>query len=317
MSISVEILDGGAVFRYPPEYEFCDRQFDNLLDQRDASEISDKAYLRQLGELTRLYPLFIDGHVHIGIEQLDRGRFKAALKSIEHGFKIGTDALPPDFQGVVEWSHLDNRPFLRAAANLVDCLNALNEDRKAIELMEQMLAWDPEDHLGLRFKIGSMYFRADRKKEARQVFEANAPVYPPYWYELGLYWLELENDRRAATCLRCGFIENPYVAEAVLGVKVRLPLPIWHGSDYSKPHVAQRYMNLFGSDWVGDLDSLEFLRWLHGHPKVLAERAAICECKEALIWETDVAKRQEIFDRENALLSEIDDRLSGEIIEMP
>jgi len=59
---------------------------------------------------------------------------------------------------------------------------------------------------------------------------------------------------------------------------------------------------------------MEFLRWLHGHPKALAERAAILECQEALLWERDVAKRGQILDREKSLLSEIDDRLSQQLV---
>lgn len=314
MSILVEIQDGGAVFRYPPEYEFCVRQFDKLLDQRDAGEISDKQYLRRLGELTRQYPLFIDGHAHIGFEQLDRGRVRTALECFERGLKLGEAALPPDFQGAVNWPFLENRPFLRAAGGMAECLIALDEIAKAITLMEKIVAWDPNDHQGWRFQIGSGYFRAGRVEEAREVFETNAPEYPPYWYELGLYWLLRENHPKAATCLRRGFIENPYVIEALFGTEVILPLPIWHGSSFARASTARAYAKSFGALWMENLGAMEFLRWLHGHSKALAERAAIFECKEALLWERDFSKRGRILDRENSLLAEIDDRLSEQIV---
>ena len=103
MSISVEISEGEAVFRHPPEYEFCFRQFDQLLDRLDSEEISDKEYLRRLGDL--------------------------------------------------------NRPFLRAASGVIECRTALGENAKAITLMEKILAWDPNDHQGWRWQIGSEYLR--------------------------------------------------------------------------------------------------------------------------------------------------------------
>lgn len=314
MSISVEISEGEVVFRHPPEYEFCFRQFDQLLDRLDSEEISDKEYLRRLGDLTRRYPLFIDGHVHIGFEQLNRGRVKAALKSLERGFNLGEAALPPDFSGTLKWTHLDNRPFLRAASGVVECRTALGEQAKAVALMEKILAWDPNDHQGWRWQIGSEYFRSGRMEDAREVFEANAPEYPPYWYEFGLYWLQRKNHAKAATCLRLGFVSNPYVAEALFGTEFILPLPIWHGTNLAGPSTAQAYASAYGALWVENLESMEFLRWLHGHPKMLAERAAIFECREALLWEADVSKRGRILDREDSLLAEIDDSLSEKLV---
>lgn len=314
MSISVEIHDDGAVFRYPPEYELCVRQFDKLQDQLDGDEIGGKEYLRRLGDLTRRYPLFIDGHAHVGFEQMDRGRIKAALKSFERGFNLGEAALPPDFRGKVEWPRLDNRPFLRAAGGVVECLIALDEIEKAVALMEKILAWDPNDHQGWRFQIGSEYLRNGREEEARELFETNATEFPPYWYELGLYWLLRKNHAKAATCMRLGFVGNPYVAEALFGAELMPPLTIWHDSSFARAATARSYRDSFGAFWVENLESLEFLRWLHGHPRVLAERAAIFECGEALVWERDISKRSRILERKDSLLAKIDDSLSRQIV---
>ncbi|MXX05280.1 MAG: hypothetical protein F4Z71_00790 [Gammaproteobacteria bacterium] len=314
MSISVEILDDGAVFHYPPEYDFCYRQFDKLLDQRDAEEISDKEYLRRLGELTRKYPQFIDGHAHIGFEQLGRGRVRAALKSFERGFKLGEAALPEDFDGAVKWTFLDNRPFLRAVGGMAESLIALDDKVKAIKLIEMIIAWDENDHQGWRFQIGSEYLRAGRAEQALEIFENNSEEYPPYWYELGLYWLMRQNFAKAATCLRRGFRSNPYVPETLFGTDLILPLPIWHGSNFNRASTALAYAKAYGALWEENLEAMEFLRWLQGHPKALAERAAIFECREALMWERDVAKRGQILDREKSLFSEMDDRLSEQMV---
>ena len=104
------------------------------------------------------------------------------------------------------------------------------------------------------------------------------------------------------------------MAEALFGTEFILPLPIWHSSNFSRPSTADAYTTAYGSLWVESLGSMEFLRWLHGHPKMLAERAAIFECREALLWEADVSKRGRILDREDLLLAEIDDSLSEQFV---
>ena len=314
MSISVEIQDGNAVFQYPPEYEICDREFDDLLDKRDEGRVSDKSYLRKLGELTARYPWFIDAHAHIGLEHLERGKHKLALKSYQYAFKLGETALPADYQGLVEWARHENRPFLRAVGGVIDCLPASGEKQKSIALMEKVLDWNPSDNQGWRWKIGSEYLRAGRLEEARDIFEANVAGFPPYWYELGLFYLLEDNYQTAATFLRRGFVENCYIAEILCGMPKPLLLSMWHGSDLSGPDFAHEYVAEYGMLWGGTAHALVFLRWLHNHPKVLAERAAILECKEELLWEAEPAKRGAILDRETALLDEIDDCLSKEIV---
>jgi len=57
-----------------------------------------------------------------------------------------------------------------------------------------------------------------------------------------------------------------------------------------------------------------FSRWLHTHPKVLAERARIHGVDEQLLWEHDFAKRKKLVDQQERLLAEIDDALSKEIV---
>lgn len=66
--------------------------------------------------------------------------------------------------------------------------------------------------------------------------------------------------------------------------------------------------------WYQNPDSFAFVRWLFNHPKVLAERAAIMECKEAGLWEQDAATRSELGVKGHHLSAGIDDTLSMSII---
>lgn len=88
----------------------------------------------------------------------------------------------------------------------------------------------------------------------------------------------------AATALRRGIAADPYIAEFLSGNPYPLPLAIWHDSDLAEPGTALDYVRQHGGLWQEQCDSIAFTRWLFNHPKVLAERAAVMACKEALLW---------------------------------
>lgn len=93
-----------------------------------------------------------------------------------------------------------------------------------------------------------------------------------------------------------------------------VPLAIWHGSNLAEPEIARAYVEHYGDLWHRTLDAIPFLRWLHTHSKVLAERARIHVIKEQLLWEHDVPKRTRLIDQKEQLLADIDDTLSKEIV---
>ena len=179
--------------------------------------------------------------------------------------------------------------------------------------MEKMLAWNPGDNQGIRYLIGSAYLRAGEPDKARAFLAAEDNDFPPSRYELALLHLREEDFRAAATSLRLGFVENGYIAEMLCGMPHPLPMTIWHGSNFAEPELARDYALQYGDLWHRTPGAVAFLRWLHTHPAVMAERAAILECWETLLWEHDIERRRAILDRQQALVDGIDDRLSAEI----
>ena len=67
----------------------------------------------------------------------------------------------------------------------------------------------------------------------------------------------------AATSLRLGFVDNPYIAEILCGNPDPMPLPIWEGSNWQGAETAKEYVGEYGELWRRTADALEFLRWLH------------------------------------------------------
>lgn len=314
MTIGLEMHEDVAVFTWPPGYDGVVDEFDELLDRRDTGRLSRARYRKALGELVERNPWFIDGHAHLGYAAYERGEFESALDACERGYSLGLQAMPAGFEQFIEWGFLENRPFLRAAHGVVLCRLRLGQRAEAVSVMERMLAWNPSDNQGVRYIIGSEYLRAGREDEAASFFETEAEQYPPYRYELALLLLRRGEHAAAATGLRHGFVENGYIMEILCGNPDPQAIGIWHGGGYSLPQTAKDYVADYGKLWHDTPEAVRFVRWLHTHPRVMSERAAILEWREALLWEHDAAERARLLDAGEAACAEIDDRLSREIV---
>ncbi len=314
MTITLEMREDVAVFRYPAGYDELVDEFDDLLERRDTGRLGNDRYVAALEDLVARHPWFIDGFTHLGNAFFDRGQYERALEAYERAYSLGTAPLPEGFEEFIEWKYLENRPFLRAAHGLALCRSQLGRSGEAISLLAKILAWNPDDNQGVRYVIGSEYLRAGQEDRARPFFETEAAYYPPYRYELALLLLRHDRHVEAATNLRLGFNSNGYIAEVLCGNPHPLPTGIWHGSSWSQPALAMEYALHYGKLWQVTPDAVAFLRWLHTHPKVMVERAAILECREALLWEPDTERRRSIMDAEVAAWDRIDDRLSSELV---
>ena len=169
----------------------------------------------------------------LGEALLEEGRNREACSALEKGFTRGEAALPVDFKGEIRWVCHRNRPFLRTAHVLTLCYRNAGERKKAIKTMEKMLGWNPSDNQGIRWLIGSEYMRAGQRSRAESTFREHGSEYPPYRYELGLLYFQEGEHARAATSLRHGFIENPYIAEILCGTPAPMRLTILGGQQPS------------------------------------------------------------------------------------
>jgi tetratricopeptide (TPR) repeat protein len=314
MTITLEIHEDGAAFRHPEGYGGIVEEMDDLLERRDTGRIDAGGYLVGLLDFVARHPDFIDGHAHLGLALYRQRKTRRALDACLRGLALGEAAIPPGYRGAIEWGCLENRPFLRAAHGAVFCYLRMRQRRKALALMERMLVWNPEDNQGVRYILGSEYLRVGEADKAIAVFEAECPYYPPYRYELALSFLRRGEHAAAATSLRHGFVENDYIAEILCGMANPLPVAMWHASNLAGPELAEEYVSQYGDLWRLTRGAVAFLRWLHTHPKVMAERASVLEYKEALLWEDDIERRRAILDKEEAAAKGIDGRLSEEII---
>lgn len=316
MPLQFEVFDSeSGAFSYPGKiYDGLLAEFDGLLDGHQSGQLGDKPYLAALDQLLAEAPDFVDVYAHIATHWHQQGKPKKALDAALLGLSVSNRHIPEGFNGRIEWIHLDNRPYLRAMHIALLSYMRLRRHKDAVTIIELMLARNPNDNQGVRYLLGSEALRAGNYDNARTVFEADTDGYPPYFYELALCYMLKDEWVAAATALRRGFAANPYIAELLGGNPSPAPLVIWHGTNMAEPEVACEYIQMYGMFWHTQPDSFAFTRWLFNHPKVLAERAAIMECKEALLWEGDTTTRSKIGKQERRLTASIDDTLSATIV---
>jgi hypothetical protein len=120
-------------------------------DAADLAEGGDEEGARALLMNALLRDLrCIDAHVHLGNLVFDRWPERAMIH-YEIGIRIGELSLPPDFDGVLLWGRIYNRPFLRALHNYGLCLWRLGHAAEALKVFERILALNPPDNQGIRF----------------------------------------------------------------------------------------------------------------------------------------------------------------------
>jgi tetratricopeptide (TPR) repeat protein len=134
-------------------------------DLKDAGD-SEAAY-RILMELCQADLRCLDAHDHLGNFVFDRST-KDAIRHYEVGLRIGELALGQNFDGLLPWGHIDNRPFLRCMHGFGLCLWRLGRFEEAERVFDRMLWLNPSDNQGVRFLIDEVRSKMaweDRREE--------------------------------------------------------------------------------------------------------------------------------------------------------
>lgn len=136
-------------------------------------------YETTLREIVRANPLDVDARAHLGLLYLDladpdgiklelaelpskleqRARLRTALGHYQSAVGIAELALPAPYAGVLPWTELDNRPFLRALQGFAEVLWRLRRFTAAEQVLLNMLWLNPVDHQGVREFLGHVRAR--------------------------------------------------------------------------------------------------------------------------------------------------------------
>ncbi len=94
----------------------------------------------------------LDAHAHLGHLLFD-GRPEDAIRHYEVGVRIGELSLGEDFDGLLPWGLIDNRPFLRSMSGFGLCLWRLGQFGEAAAVFDRLLWLNPTDNQGARFLL--------------------------------------------------------------------------------------------------------------------------------------------------------------------
>ena len=119
-------------------------------DFKNAGEFA--AAVKILEDLCKADLRCLDAHAHLGNYLFDV-HLPASIRHFEVGFRIGELSLGEDFNGVLSWESVDNRPFLRCMHGYGLCLWRLGSNDEAMRVFQRMLWLNPSDNQGIRFII--------------------------------------------------------------------------------------------------------------------------------------------------------------------
>ena len=144
-----------------PAYEFHEIAWGQLPGMEDAEDnpTCNAAELRELGRVGEARKLLmetlaqdlrvLDAHAALGNMEFDHLP-KRALLHYEIGIRIGELSLPPDFDGLLLWGRIYNRPFLRCLHGYGLCLWRSGDFAGAQRVFERILSLNPTDNQGVR-----------------------------------------------------------------------------------------------------------------------------------------------------------------------
>jgi hypothetical protein len=151
-----ELADGRDVYRLAPVAPASSDAAANLvLEAQDCIEVLAYAEADELlAQVLALDLRYLHAHALLGERHLSSW-FALARHHFELGVAIGSLTVREDFEGVLPWGHVENRPFLRCLHGLARAL--LRDDRHtdAVAVLRRLLRLDPTDPLGAGARLAA------------------------------------------------------------------------------------------------------------------------------------------------------------------
>lgn len=136
-----------------PRAESDDSDSDPIGEAVDLKDAGDGGAARKiLMNLCAADLRCLDAHAHLGNFDFDHSP-EAAIRHYQVGVRIGELSLGPDFEGLLPWGYIDNRPFLRCMHGFGLCLWRLGRIEEAERIFTRLLWLNPSDNQGVRSMI--------------------------------------------------------------------------------------------------------------------------------------------------------------------
>lgn len=309
---AVDTTTGKPSGRFIPPATKTWHQCEEKLDAVMEKPTTYGKLLSTVDSVIKKEPSFLDAYAHAGDALLEIDETTEAFDYYNRGLGLALKLIPKTFKGGISWLYLDNRPFLRLHHGYILCLMHQGSYEEAARYIEQHLAWNPNDNVGVRYLLGDACLLAGKTVKARRaltksVFSKEYVPDPSNAYSLGLLEFREGNYTAAAKALRVGFVANMYIAELLTGRVIEKPHFFWHGSSDASVKTAKEYLAQWGmlGQWEKTPQAIDFVDWLYNSAVVMRDRLEMTEIREGLAYEEDLNKRIPFCERNERLVENI------------
>lgn len=290
-----------------------EEKVDDLREQIDSGAISREAAIMAARSIVSREPDNLDAHQFLAVNYWDAGLKVEAADLWATLFERVAALIPPEFKGLIEWSEMNNRPFLRMAHGHLLGLMHVGDAKAASKLCKRMLAWCPYDNLGVRYLQPLIALMGGHYKTAYRQFLNIAPEQPNGWYHAARIAFLEERYITALTHLRRGVLANPYIAEVITGRRVLFDHLQRHGSNRADHSLAESFLEDEFDGW--EQEEIDFVDWGFNCASVMRERTVAAQINEGLTYEHRHEVRRQFLDMSDELESLITDESSLALIQ--
>ncbi len=209
-------------------------------------------------------PYHIDAYHHLSMLYEDGQLDFEAYLCCREAARIGLSAIPDNFlwsKSKIEWSYLDNRPFLRAYHNLGLCLEKRNELKEAIAVFSNMLSLCPNDNIGIRYTLPKLWFETgDILSIVRLCAEYQDDYSPELMYTYSLALVLLDEKEKAKSLLVDAKKSFPLVAKELKKKRHPRSKSLLEGSiTMGGADQAYEYWKQYGKYWKNSNEAISLL----------------------------------------------------------
>ena len=203
------------------------------------------------------------------------GEWRAAIDAYSQAVVTAMTDLPTRFDGPVETTTESGLGLIEAATGLARCECDYASTTRGIRMYERAVQWEPDKANEAALRLGSEYVHSGLLDKAVPLLERLAARWAPYDYDLALCRLLRREWTDAVTATRRALVTNPYIAEALWGVRRPLEVRMGQTKRGRTMNTALEYIRRYGHTWRVTDEATKMLKWVAAHPVALAERALL------------------------------------------
>jgi len=225
-------------------------EFDGILEQgRGNGKLSNL-----LRRFLKCNPWHFDALTHLAMCKRQAGNVLDAYAFSHTAVATAKEAIPKEYEPSkhrIPGGFVQNRPFLRALHELMQCCEALGDTDRAATIGFEILGYDQEDRMGARIELPKYLIKQGRYGKAAELFEEPnfAGTFHRASYLLPLILLHLDRRKEAMVAIE-DCLGSPQTARYLLNPMLPMPesdspFGLSSGSELEGYYCARQYRQLW------------------------------------------------------------------------